>query len=89
MHSTDYRFSLLLLETDYRSFPRLPARRHNFSDFSDIFAVARRSLILPAAAEVVKQVVPVADLRYFDGGHFVLDEYAEAIAEAIIETFSR
>ena len=46
-------------------------------------------LILPAAAEVVKQVVPAADLRYFDGGHFVLDEYAEAIAEAIIETFSR
>jgi len=30
-----------------------------------------------------------ADLRYFDGGHFVLDEYADAIAEAIIETFSR
>ena len=45
-------------------------------------------LILPAAAEVVKQVVPAADLRYFHGGHFVLDEYADAIAEAIIETFS-
>ena len=45
-------------------------------------------LILPAAAEYVKQVVPTADLRYFDGGHFVLDEYAEPIAEAIIETFS-
>jgi len=27
-------------------------------------------------------------LRYFDGGHFVLDEYADAIARAIIETFS-
>ena len=36
----------------------------------------------------MKQVVPAADLRYFDGGHFVLDEYADAIAEAIIETFS-
>jgi pimeloyl-ACP methyl ester carboxylesterase len=46
-------------------------------------------LILPAAAEFVKQVVPAADLRYFDGGHFVLDENADAIAEAIIETFSR
>jgi pimeloyl-ACP methyl ester carboxylesterase len=46
-------------------------------------------LILPPGAEVVKQVVPEADLRYFDGGHFVLDEYAGAIAEAIIETFSR
>jgi pimeloyl-ACP methyl ester carboxylesterase len=46
-------------------------------------------LLLPAAAEFVKQVVPSADLRYFDGGHFVLDEYADAIAEAIIATFSR
>ena len=44
-------------------------------------------LILPVAAEFVKQVVPAADLRYFDGGHFVLDEYADAVAEAIIETF--
>src|SRR6516225_5006281 len=43
----------------------------------------------PAAAEFVKKLVPTADLRYFDGGHFVLDEYADAIAEAIIETFSR
>jgi pimeloyl-ACP methyl ester carboxylesterase len=46
-------------------------------------------LILPADAEFVKQVVPTADLRYFDGGHFVLDENADAIAGAIIETFSR
>jgi pimeloyl-ACP methyl ester carboxylesterase len=46
-------------------------------------------LILPAAAEFVKQVVPAADLRYFDAGHFALDENADAIAEAIIETFSR
>ena len=46
-------------------------------------------LLLPEAAEFVKQVVPTADLRYYDGGHFVLDEYADAIAEAIIETFSR
>ena len=45
-------------------------------------------LILPAAAQFVKQVVPATDLRYFDGGHFVLDEYAEVIAEAIFETFS-
>ena len=45
-------------------------------------------LMLPAAAEFVKQVVPAADLRYFDGSHFVLDEYADPIAEAIIETFS-
>jgi pimeloyl-ACP methyl ester carboxylesterase len=46
-------------------------------------------LILPAAAEFVKQVVPAADLRYFDTSHFALDENADAIAEAIIETFTR
>jgi len=46
-------------------------------------------LFMPAAAEFVKQVVPAAELRYFDGGHFVFDEYAEVIGEAIIETFSR
>ena len=45
-------------------------------------------LILPAAAEFVKQVVPAAELRYFDASHFALDENADAIAEAIIETFS-
>jgi surfactin synthase thioesterase subunit len=33
--------------------------------------------------------VPTAAVRYFDGGHFALDENAHAIAEAIIETFSR
>jgi hypothetical protein len=38
---------------------------------------------------VVKRIVPMAELRYFDGGHFVLDEYADAIAGAIIRTFSR
>jgi len=36
----------------------------------------------------VKQIVPTAELRYFDGGHFVLDEYDDAIAEAIIEMLS-
>ena len=45
-------------------------------------------LILPAAAEYVKQVLPESEVHYFDGGHFVLDGYAEPIAEAIIETFS-
>jgi pimeloyl-ACP methyl ester carboxylesterase len=46
-------------------------------------------ILLPAAAEFVKQVVPAAELRYFDASHFALDENATAIAEAIIETFSR
>jgi pimeloyl-ACP methyl ester carboxylesterase len=46
-------------------------------------------LFVPTAPEFVKQAVPTAEVRYFDGGHFALDEYADAIAEAIIETFSR
>jgi pimeloyl-ACP methyl ester carboxylesterase len=43
----------------------------------------------PAATEALKQALPTADLRFFDGGHFVLDEYADAFAQAIVETFSR
>jgi pimeloyl-ACP methyl ester carboxylesterase len=46
-------------------------------------------LLVPAAAESVKRDVPTAEVRYFDGGHFALDENADAIADAIIETFSR
>jgi pimeloyl-ACP methyl ester carboxylesterase len=46
-------------------------------------------LIVPAAAEFVKQIMPAAELRYYDGGHFVLDEYVEAIADVITERFSR
>ena len=45
-------------------------------------------LMRPAAAEFVKQVVPAADLRFFDASHFALDENADAIAEAIIQTFA-
>ena len=44
-------------------------------------------LMLPAAAESVKRGVPAAVVRYFDGGHFVLDDYAAEIAEEIIEMF--
>jgi hypothetical protein len=40
-------------------------------------------IIVPAAAEFVKQVVvPTADLHYFDASHFALDEHADAIASA-------
>jgi pimeloyl-ACP methyl ester carboxylesterase len=46
-------------------------------------------LMRPVNAELVKENVPTAEVRYFDGGHFVLDEYCDAIAEAIIEKFSR
>ena len=45
-------------------------------------------LFTPTAPEFVKEAVPAADVRYFDGGHFVLDEYADEIAEAILETFA-
>jgi pimeloyl-ACP methyl ester carboxylesterase len=44
-------------------------------------------LMRPVNAELVKQAVPTAEVRYFDGGHFLLDEYSDAIADAIIETF--
>ncbi|HTS59806.1 MAG TPA: hypothetical protein VMH03_19845 [Terriglobales bacterium] len=46
-------------------------------------------IILPAAAEFVKRIVPTAEVRYFDSGHFALDENTDAIAEAIIKTISR
>ena len=42
----------------------------------------------PAATEALMQALPAADLRFFDGGHFVLDEYAYPIAQAIVEKFS-
>jgi pimeloyl-ACP methyl ester carboxylesterase len=45
--------------------------------------------LVPAAAESVKLDVPTAEVRYFDGGHFALDENADAFAEAINETFSQ
>ena len=46
-------------------------------------------VFLPDAPEIVQRNVPTAEVRYFDGSHFVLEEYVDAIAEAIIETFSR
>jgi len=46
-----------------------------------------QAIIVPAAAEHMKQVVPAADLRYFDASHFALDVNANAVADAIIETF--
>jgi|HubBroStandDraft_1064217.scaffolds.fasta_scaffold255009_2 hypothetical protein len=46
----------------------------------DVFG-AHDTLTPMSSAEAVKQVVPAAELRYFDGGHFVLDEFAEAIPD--------
>jgi pimeloyl-ACP methyl ester carboxylesterase len=43
--------------------------------------------LMPAAVEAVKRAIPTAEVRYFDAGHFALDENVDAIAEAIIETF--
>jgi pimeloyl-ACP methyl ester carboxylesterase len=45
-------------------------------------------LISPAGAEAVKQAVPTAEVHYFDSSHYALDENADAIADAIIKTFS-
>jgi hypothetical protein len=45
--------------------------------------------MLPAVTEFLKQVVPAADLRYFDASYLTPDENADSIAEAIIEKFSR
>jgi hypothetical protein len=41
------------------------------------------------AAEVVKQVVPAAELRYFDGGHSCSTSSPTQSPGPIIETFSR
>jgi len=41
------------------------------------------------APEALKQTLTATTVHYFDGGHFPLDEYADAMAEAISETFSR
>jgi hypothetical protein len=34
----------------------------------------RMPIILPAAAEFVKRIVPTAEVRHFDSGHFALVE---------------
>ena len=77
------------LTTNIQHYPEWTAYLKNRQPKTLIVWGRNDPLILPTAAEFVKQVVPAADLRYFDGGHMVLDEYANAIAEAIIETFSR
>ena len=80
---------LMNLTTNIQHYPEWTAYLRDRQPKTLIVWGRNDPLLLPAAAEFVKQVVPEADLRYFDGGHFVLDEYANAVAEAIIETFSR
>jgi pimeloyl-ACP methyl ester carboxylesterase len=79
----------MTLATNIQHYPEWTAYLKDRQPKSLIVWGRNDPLFLPAAAEFVKQLVPAADLRYFDGGHFVLDEYSVAIAEAIIETFSR
>ena len=78
----------MTLATNIQLYPQWVAYLKNRQPKTLIVWGRNDPLFLPAAPEFVKQIVPTADLRYFDGGHFVLDEYAHAIAEAIIETFS-
>lgn len=42
----------------------------------------------PAAAEAYKRDLPQAKLVFYDGGHFVLEEYAPEVAREIIEMFA-
>lgn len=76
------------ITTNIRHFPEWTAYLKEWQPKTLIVCGRNDPIILPAAAEYVKEVVPSAELLYFDGGHFILDEYADAIAEAIIETFS-
>jgi len=42
----------------------------------------------PAAAEAYKHDLPQARLVFYDGGHFVLEEYAPEVAREIIAMFA-
>ena len=42
----------------------------------------------PVAAQAYKRDVPQAKLVFYDGGHFVLEEYAPQVAQEIIATFA-
>jgi pimeloyl-ACP methyl ester carboxylesterase len=42
----------------------------------------------PLAAEDIKADVPAADLHYYDGGHFMLDEFSRDAAAEIVKTFA-
>jgi pimeloyl-ACP methyl ester carboxylesterase len=78
----------MTLSTNFQHYPEWIAYLKDRQPKTLIVWGRNDPLIRPAAAEFVKQVVPAADLRYFDAGHFALDENADAIAEAIVETFS-
>lgn len=79
---------LMNLATNIRHYPEWNAYLKDRKPKALIVWGRNDPLFVPAAAEFIQQVLPDAELRYFDGGHFVLDEYSDAIAEAIIGTFS-
>ena len=41
-----------------------------------------------SAAEDIKADVPQAELHYYDGGHFMLDEFSRDVADDIVKTFA-
>ena len=59
--------------------------------FDDVASVVDEFIAQRASGPLILYLHDIGGptLRYFDGGHFVLDEHANPIAEAIIETFSR
>jgi len=79
---------LMNLATNIRHYPEWNAYLKDRKPKALIVWGRNDPLFVPAAAEFIQQVLPDAELRYFDGGHFALDEYSDAIAEAIIGTFS-
>jgi pimeloyl-ACP methyl ester carboxylesterase len=76
------------LTTNIRHYPEWAAYLKDQQPKTLIVWGRNDPLMVPAAAEFVKEMVPSADLRFFDSGHFVLDENADAVADAIIETFA-
>ncbi len=80
---------LMNMEADIPHYPEWNAYLKDWQPKTLILWGRNDPFLVPAAAEPVKLDVPTAELRYFDGGHFALDENADAFAEAIIETFSR
>ena len=58
-------------------------------DFADLFVRSETDPRNHTKRHEALQKRDHADLRYFDSGHFALDENADVIADAIIKTFSR
>ena len=77
---------LMNLSTNVQHYPEWNTYLKNRQPKTLIVWGRNDPLFVPTAPELVKQIVPTAEVRYFDGGHFALDENADAIAEAIIET---